>query len=389
MGPDRLAALGSITLAPDGGVSLHDLQLTFDENQLIGSVELDPSGERPLIRANLQGGPLDLSGLMEGESEPSPAGWSRAPIDVSALHAVDAEVSLALASLDAGIITLGTTRLTATLTAGRLVFDLAEVAAYGGSIAGQYVLNGRGGLSTGGDIMASNVGLKPLLTEFAGFDRLEGTGTGQVKFLAVGNDMHTLMNSLSGSGAVEFGQGAILGLDIGGMILNLDTSYRGEGQRTVYDSITASFAMEGGIVSNDDLEMRAAFGEMTGSGTVGVGQQVLDYTIVPGVLTSEGTEDGVRVPLRIHGPWDNLAYSLDVEALAEQELSDEIEALEERAIDVISEQLGISTSEEPDSEGDAAQPEGGTGEDAQAPTLEEQLQEGAANALQQLLEGSN
>ena len=173
------------------------------------------------------------------------------------------------------------------------------------------------------------------------------------------------------------------------MILNLDTSYRGEGQRTVYDSITASFAMEGGIVSNDDLEMRAAFGEMTGSGTVGVGQQVLDYTIVPGVLTSEGTEDGVRVPLRIHGPWDNLAYSLDVEALAEQELSDEIEALEERAIDVISEQLGISTSEEPDSEGDAAQPEGGTGEDAQAPTLEEQLQEGAANALQQLLEGSN
>ncbi|MGI3186592.1 AsmA family protein [Nioella aestuarii] len=380
-GRDRLAMEGDFTLASEGSAHLREARFTFDDNALTGSVDVIPGEDRPMIRAVLTGGALDFSGLTEGADSgdataSATQGWSREPIDVSGLHAVDAEVALALAGLDLGILQLGAFDLRATLTAGRLVFDLREVSAYEGAITGQYVINGRGGLSMGGNLSVAGVRLNPLLSDFAGWDRLEGTGNAELSFLLVGNNLNALMNSLDGSGSINFGQGAILGLDIGGMIRNFDTSYRGEGQRTVYNSITASFTMDGGEVSNEDLLMSAPFGELTGAGTVGLGQQVLDYTVVPRVLYGEGEDGGVRVPLRISGPWDDLSFSLDLEALARQELEEEIDALEERATEAAADALGIELEE------------GQSVEEAAQDALEDRLRDEAARQLERLLGGN-
>ena len=341
-----------------------------------------PGDDRPTIRAVLTGGALDLSGLTEGEDDgddaaaPVSPGWSRDPIDVSALHSADAEVALVLTGLDLGMMQLGAVDLRATLSSGRLVFDLRQVSAYDGAITGQYVINGRGGLSMGGDLRVADVRLSPLLTDFVGWDRLEGTGTVDLSFLLVGNDLNALINSLDGSGSLSFGEGALLGLDIGGMIRNLDTSYRGEGQRTVYESLTASFTMADGVVSNDDLLMAATFGELTGAGTVDLGQQVLDYTIVPSVIYGEGSDAGLRVPLRISGYWGDPNYSLDLEALARQELEEEIDALEERATEAAADALGVQVEE------------GQSIEEAAQETLEERLRDEAAQQLERLFGGN-
>jgi hypothetical protein len=55
--------------------------------------------------------------------------------------------------------------------------------------------------------------------------------------------MATIMSGLQGQGDFAFGAGAILGFDLAGMIRNFDTSFRGEGARTVYDSVTANFVI--------------------------------------------------------------------------------------------------------------------------------------------------
>jgi AsmA protein len=381
LGRDRLAVEGAFTLASEGTAHLRDARFSFDGNVLAGSVDVIPGDDRPMIRAVLTGGALDLSGLTEGEgggeaTASAERGWSRDLIDVSGLHAADAEAALVLAGLDLGIMQLGAVDLRATLTAGRLVFDLREVAAYGGGITGQYVINGRGGLSMGGSLQIADVRLNPLLTDFANWDRLEGTGNADLTFLMVGNDLHALVNSLEGSGSIAFGEGAILGLDIGGMIRNFDTSYRGEGQRTVYESITASFIMDGGVVTNDDLLMTAPFGELTGAGTVSLGEQVLDYTVVPRVFYGEGSDGGVRVPLRISGYWADPNFSLDLEALARQELEEEIDALEERATEAAADALGIEVEE------------GQSVEEAAQDALEDRLRDEAARQLERLFGGN-
>lgn len=382
LGRDRLALEGAFTLASEGTLHLRDARLVLDDNVLAGDIDMLPGDDRPQIRAVLAGGALDLSGLTEGGGTgdgtgSTGRGWSRDPIDVSALHSVDAEAALVLTGLNLGIMQLGAVDLRATLTAGRLVFDLRQVAAYDGAITGQFVINGRGGLSMGGDLQVADVRLSPLLTDFAGWDRLEGTGTADLNFLMVGNDLNTLINSLDGAGSIAFGEGAILGLDIGGMIRNLDTSYRGEGQRTVYESITASFTMADGEVTNDDLLMAATFGELTGSGTVGLGQQVLDYTVVPRVLYGAGSDGGLRVPLRISGYWGDPNFSLDLEALARQELQEEIDALEQRATEAATEALGIEVEQ------------GQSVEEAAQNALEDRLRDEAARQLERLFGGGD
>ena len=380
LGRDRIAADARVTLASQGSVHLREGSFDLDGNQVVGDVDILPGDDRPMIRLRLQGGGLDLSGLSEAEGgensdAAAPDGWSREVIDVSGLFAADAEASLVLEGLDLGLATLGAVDLRATLTAGRLVLDLRQIAAYGGSVSGQYVVNGRGGLSMAADVSMREVQLAPLLTEFAGYERLEGTGSGVVNFLMVGNDMDTLMNSVSGAGNVQFGQGAILGLDIWGMIRNLDTSYQGEGARTVYDSISASFTMADGVLSNEDFLMDSSVGRVTGAGTVGIGAQVLDYTVTPEVLA--GDAGGLRVPLRISGAWSDPNYSLDLEALAGQELEGQIDALEGQATEAVQGAVSDALGVEVETVGEAGD------------ALEEQLRQEAEDQLLRLLGGGN
>ena len=205
LGRERLAMEGEFTLASEGTAHLRGARFTFDDNALTGDIDVMPGAARPRIRAVLTGGVLDLSGLTgdgdSGGGTGTGGGWSREPIDVSALHGVDADAALVLAGLDLGIVQLGAVDLRATLDAGRLVFDLREVAAYDGNITGQYVVNGRGGLSMGADLAIDGVRLSPLLSDVAGYERLEGTGNAELDVLLVGNDMHSLMNSAEGVGA--------------------------------------------------------------------------------------------------------------------------------------------------------------------------------------------
>jgi AsmA protein len=380
LGRDRIAVDASLTLASEGSVHLREASFVLDDNELTGDADILPGDDRPMIRLRLQGGALDLSGLSEAEegAETGAAGaggWSRDTIDVSGLFGADAEVALVLAGLDLGLATLDGVDLRANLNAGRLVLELRQIAAYGGSLSGQYVVNGRGGLSMAADVTMQDMQLAPLLMEFAGYERLEGTGNGAVNFLMIGNDMDTLMNSLSGAGNLEFGQGAILGLDIWGMIRNLDTSYQGEGSRTVYDSITASFTIADGVLSNDDFLMDSSVGRVAGVGTVGIGAQVLDYTVTPEVLAGEA--GGLRVPLRISGAWSDPNYSLDLEALAGAELEGQIDALEGQATEAVQGAVSGALGVEAETVAEA--------EDA----LEERLRQEAEQQLLRLLGGGN
>jgi AsmA protein len=335
-GRDRLALTGHVTLTDAGTVHLRDGRLTLDETVLDLALDVTQGAERPMIRGAVSGARLVLpESTSAGTTAPrdagrSASGWSQAPIDVSGLFAADAEIAIAVERIEGAGVTFGPVDLRATLERGRLVLDLRRVDVYGGPLAGEVVVNGRGGLSARSDVILAGVDLNPLLTDLAGYDRLEGTGSLSLQVLGVGNDMATLMASLDGQGDFAFGAGAIQGLDLAGMIRNLDPSYRGEGTQTVYDRVSANFTIVDGILSNDDLQLDASWGEVTGVGTVDIGAQTLAYRMTPGVMRDEGAAR-VRVPILISGPWANPTIRPDLEFMAEQELAEERERLEAEA----------------------------------------------------------
>jgi AsmA protein len=404
LGRDRVAAEGALTWTTEGTGHLRGASLTLDGNRLAGEADLTFGPERPRLVARLSAGTLDLSGLAGGDDASSggsssggssagssgsgggggsgaAAGWPDTPIDVAALAALDAELALNAAALDFGDAAFGPAGVVARLDAARLVLVIREFGAYGGDIAGEFVVNGRGGLSVGGDLSMAGVQLQPFLVATADYDRLTGSAEGRIAFLGTGPSVDAIMKSLSGEGRFAIGKGELLGLDLVGMLRNFDLSYRGPGAKTIFDGISASFTIAGGVLSNDDLAFVAPLAEATGAGTVDLGRQRLDYTVVPVAFASRGDgapAGGLRVPVKITGPWADPSFRPDLEAAAEAELGVTREEAEEAVEEAVEGAVRRKIEEEvgPVEEGESV-------EDA----LRRKLEEEAGGALRRLLGG--
>lgn len=351
----RLVLEGRVALTPDGAIRFDRASFRQDGNTISGDAEFVP-GARPHLEARLSAGTLDLSpfvasggggagkGGAGAASQASPAGWSTAPIDVGWMGALDAEIGLDAEALDFGKVRLGPVRLDARLEDSRLSGDLHELQAYAGNVTGSFEVDGREGLSLDADLDIAGVAAEALLRDMAGFDRLQTSADLQLALQASGRSVAALMGSLSGGGAFDFGRGEFRGLDLAGMLVNLDPSYMGAGAKTIFDSISASFTLDGGVLSNSDLRIAAPLVAAEGRGRVDIGARDLDYTLVPSALRGNG-KDGISVPLRITGPWAAPSVRLDAGAMAEERLKQERETLERKARERAADELGVKADE--------------------------------------------
>ncbi|SDI64061.1 AsmA family protein [Lutimaribacter saemankumensis] len=326
---------------------LDGMSLALDSNRLSGAVTV-ALRDTPLVTGRLSAGALDLTALSAssgsggsgGGTPKAGGGWPRDRIDASGLAAFDADLTLAAQSVDLGQFKLGATEIRATNTQSRAVFDIQRMAAYGGQIAGDFVMNNRSGLSVGGRLRATGVDMKALLTAAAGISRFKATGEARVEFLGVGNSLDAIMRSLSGNGGFSTGRGVIDGID-------LDRLMRGDmttGGTTVFDAMTASFTIAGGVLRNDDLSMALPFAKATGQGQIDLGGQSIDYTVTPISLTARDGR-GLQVPVRVRGPWADPKISIDLEKAVKQNFEAEIDAKEQevkqKVEDKITDKLGV------------------------------------------------
>jgi AsmA protein len=336
LGAGGVTVQGGLTLTDAGSVHLRGGTLRLDETVLAVDADLTQGEDRPKLVAKVVAGALDLQaalgqtgGAAGGDMQSE--GWPKERIDVSGLSALDAEVSLKADGINLGLATFGPTALRLTIDRSRAVFDLARVKAYGGEISGQFVVNGRKGLSVGGDLAFNALALQPLLADFAGYERLVGTGDLRLKFLGSGASVDAIMQGLEGSGSLALGRGEILGLDIAGMLRTLDAGFVGAGQKTVFNALTGSFSIAGGVLETADLVLDAPFAKVTGAGNLGLGARTINYRLRATALVDAAGAGGITAPIVIRGPWANPKISLDLEALAREQLEEEAKALEAAA----------------------------------------------------------
>ncbi|MGC1496838.1 MAG: AsmA family protein [Sulfitobacter sp.] len=333
-----------VTLTPDRRLALRDMVADLGGNTLRGGADITLNGT-PQVNATLSAGALDLSGLSGGEGSSGsgggggggtagPSGWPTSPIDASGLASFNGAIAIKADSIDLGTLKLGPTRSLLTNDRSRMVFELRDVAAYGGKMVGEFVMNNRNGLSVGGKLTALGVEMQPLLTDAAGLSRFSGKGDAEVSFLGVGGNVDTIMRSLKGNGAVKVGRGAIEGIDLDKLLGSFDV----EGGTTVFDSLGAKFTIDGGVLRNDDLLMLLPNFNATGTGQVNLGAQTLDYTVVPKALRVNGGR-GLAVPVRISGPWADPKIKPDLKAAIDLNFDAEKKQAEERVKQKLQEKL--------------------------------------------------
>lgn len=318
---------GQMTYTRDGRISLRNMAAVLDHNRFDGEADIVIS-DPPQITARLRAGDLDFSTFADtvdtgsgGGAASTGDGWSTTPIDASALGLANGSIRLTAKSIAVPDMTLGQSDLTLTLDRSRAVLKMQPATLFSGQLNGQVVANNRNGLSVGGNFKAEGVDVQQALSTLGGVERLTGTASASLEFLGVGQTEDAIMRSLSGKGDIAVGTGVISGFDLN----RLMGRGEGSGGTTVFNSLTASFTMDGGNLTNNDLLMSLDNFRADGAGRVGIGARDIDYLFTPVALRANSGE-GIAVPVRIVGPWSDPSIRPDltkvIEAAAEGKLKD-------------------------------------------------------------------
>lgn len=371
----KIAFNGSLT----AGVARQQLAGTiaakFDETAM--TAKFDVAGANPArVQFDVQADRLNLDRYLPAGKAPAGAAAPAANADANASSApaprpaaADATVDLAflrglaangqlrIGQFQARGLKAADLRVTAKAAGGRL--DLAPLSAqvYSGALTGS-AFAAADGNRLGLNIAVSNVDLAPLLRDAIERSPLEGRGTVRLNVTTAGARVDALKRAVDGSAGLSLRDGAINGINIAQKLRTARALIRGDlsaaaesgkadaTQKTDFSELNASFTINDGVATNNDLDAKSPLLRLGGAGRVDIAEESLDYTLrvsVVGTLKGQDGRDltalrGLTVPVRLYGPLKDLSYTLDWQGVAK-------DALKERALDELQRRLGGAAKE--------------------------------------------
>ncbi|WP_193222014.1 AsmA family protein [Amylibacter sp. SFDW26] len=325
-GTGQTARVKGTVRVRDGKNQLRNAVIALDQNTFNGNAEMF-FDRRPYISANLTAGALDFSAFISDEggsgsngssggasSSSSGSGWSKDPIRITGLDAINADIALKAKSVNLGVSELGKTDINAKLRNGALALTLNDVRAYQGALAGTVNFSGGDAVKFSSNIRANGVQLEPLLGRLLDIKRLTGSGNTTLKMSGTGGSLYQIMHSLSGNGSVRVDKGSFKGIDLAAMMKNLKQAFGGFEGATEFTSLTGTFTMKNGVLQNVDMSLVSPLFKAEGKGQINVGDQNMSYTVTPSSLSEDAK---FSVPVEITGPWSNLSFKPDLGGLVD------------------------------------------------------------------------
>jgi AsmA protein len=272
-------------------------------------------GSKPLVKLDLDFKRLDLSGPKATAASSSAQGWSDAPIDLTGLNYVDAQLRVSATELDIAGAQFSPAAIEASLAGGVMKSAFSNLGAYGGQASGEVIVDASSGSPTYA-IHTDIVGVRalPLLTSLADFDKIDGKMQAKIAARSAGASQHAIMSNVSGTAFVIFQDGQIRGVNVAQMIRSLTAStlngwQQQQEQATDLTQLSASFKIEHGQAQTTDFNLVGPLVRVTGVGTIDLGTKMMGFRVEPKlVMTTEGqgrTSDpvGFGIPVMIEGPW--------------------------------------------------------------------------------------
>lgn len=333
---------GKLSGTPDV-FQLGSATIKVDNTVLIGALRLRPNGTRPKIEAQLRTDLLDLSpyvaqqnnikrGSVDGLAGPrktAVAAWKSEKIDVSFLKNFDGTMQLTASRLIYQKHRLEKAKIGMKVNAGLLTAQLPSFNVYGGTGSLTLSLNSSKARPTlKGRIGLKQIKIKPLLKNSADLSWLSGVGNVDLDIISAGGTEQELISALNGTGKITITDGAIEGVNIPGMIRNLQKGKLSQPsgspkEKTDFSDLNASFVISRGVIENKDLVMKGPLLRMTGSGILNLPAEQIDYGLRPKLVSSlngqggKSALSGINIPIRVKGPMANPKFIPDAKGLLE------------------------------------------------------------------------
>ncbi|WGD52885.1 AsmA family protein [Bradyrhizobium sp. CB1650] len=269
---------------------------------------------KPLVKVDLDFRRLSIP-LSKSPEGSAGQPWSNAPIDVSGLNYVDAQVRLSANEATIGEARLAPLALDAKLAGGVLKAGTANLGAYDGQVSGEVILDATSGAPSFA-MHSDLVGVRalPLLKGLADFDRLDGKLQAKLALRSAGASQRALMANMQGTAFANFQDGAIRGINVAQMIRSLTTGTLSGWQdsqelSTDLSQLSASFRVDKGQAVTTDLNLIGPLVRVTGAGTIALDTKMMGFRVEPKlVMTTEGQGRasepvGFGIPVMIQGSW--------------------------------------------------------------------------------------
>lgn len=319
----------------------------LDDIEAMGDVAIILSDEgRVRVEGALETASLNLNPYMP----PAPANtgeggvdtsteWSAAPIDLSGLRAIDANLDLTIGALQFQRMHFSDARMALSILGGVADARLSRISLYGGGGTARFIADGAHATPRIAlDLDLNNVQALPLLTEAIGFDKIEGAGRLRASLGGQGASQAAIMRSLRGTASFNFNDGAWRGVNLAQIARTVQSFTSGQqvsatgSNSTDFAEMSASFQLADGVAATEDLKLLNPYIRLDGAGLVDIGGQTIDMRLSPRAVNSiegqGGQSDlqGLGVPFRISGPWSRPSFRPDLGDAIRQQLRDRISA---------------------------------------------------------------
>lgn len=301
--------------------NLNDMQLQLDDSTITGSLALsDLATMATQFSVNVDSLDADRY-LAPATAAAETSDAAAAPLSQQRLRDLNVQGSLNIGELVLNRLHMRDIVMELNAANGELALAPFRAKLYEGSFDGDIRLDANGSTPAASvTTTLSNVDLGPLLQDFMAATYVTGKGNVSLNLSGSGGDTASIKRNLDGSGRIQLQDGVLQGVDVSTVLASIETMIRSrrvqslpEGGSTAFEESAATLAIAAGVITTNDLSVKAPGWALAGSGTLAdLGNDSIDFNLLvsvdPSTVTSAETEydlGGYVLPIACSGALDS------------------------------------------------------------------------------------
>jgi AsmA protein len=328
---DRIALKVRIQGNPQA-IALDEGALDLDDSKLLFSAKLKDFS-KPDVTFNMKVDQIDLDRYLPPPSEEPPekekakAPPEKKKIDYTPLRTLVLDGELRAAKVKMKNARVEDLHLKVHGRNGLLTLDSLNLRLYKGNLSAKGALDVRQDTpKTNFSLKTEGVTVRPLLNDMLNKDFLEGNMHAQVALHMEGDEVERVKHTLNGNGDFRFDDGAIVGIDLAGMVQNAKAAFglaeKGERRpRTDFSELHAPFTISNGVVNTSKTSLMSPILRVLVAGKADLIKEILDFRVEPKFVTTlKGQGDtaqrsGLTVPVLVSGGFSSPKFRPDLKGM--------------------------------------------------------------------------